>query len=623
MITRQFTRDELQQAFALAFVLHPSPEVAFCVLIKAMKLTVNLELTEARRQRSTEHYKSPIPPEALLQFAVFFASFRWELDQESPLPKKEPRYKPTRDDMLVRYLKHLVWNNLVKINFSSLGIGLGCLLYDYKPKQIADLLGLSDELSIHRIKRSIRKQLMKRFKYAGVLTAEGDDIRTKPANDYDRELVREALKFFAPWNTTHIPLAPGESLLEKLVEEPDLTDWDFKHALLDPECGGLDQLIIQHNNLYARHGEDLEDPNLQLFVPDFMEDLPTPPVDRFKAPRLTDHEILLLNKLSGARVPDVEGLLSDLYQYGVDESLIEVFDDRVGSINNSPPLLILLAGNYVPCGPFDSSLLTEEEGDAMEKREITIPAIHEIDWDLMERELTRMAMAQRRLMMELYPPDPYLIEVIEWYLKYQDMLGDNIDMLATYRCLRVLGGRYTGFMCSVPGGDLWISNHSPTIWDSIWPLFPDLTQPQMRRYSIANISWVDEREPGGKRVYGYGYFAESQVLVVTGCDQQPPTTFLKTNGLRTHGPSVLTTFHSMEQEQLKDLKPYVPDPGLLASDWYDSASARRLQEWFLLRPKKTDIRHRQPEPWGESSFPLWGMNLSANPVSAEADCDES
>ena len=592
MITRQFTRDELQQAFALAFVLHPSPEVALRVLIKAIKLTVHLEQTEARRERSLEHYKSPFPPEALLQFAVFGASLLWEVDQESPLPKKEPRYKPTREDLVVRYLKHLVCNNLVKAHFSSLGIALGCVLFDYKPKQIADLLGLSDELSIHRIKRNTRKQLMKRFKYADVLTPEGDAIRTKLACDHDRELVQDALKAFAPWNTTHIPLAPGESLLEKLIEESNLTDWDFKHALLDSECGGLDQLIIQHNNLYARYGEDLEDPNLLLFVPDF-KDSPTPPVDRFKAPRLTDNEIFFINKLSGSRVNDAEGLLSDFYEYGVDESLIKLFDDWTSSINESPPLRVFLAGNYAPCGPLDTRRLIEEEGDAMEKIRILIlgsnPKVE--SYLRAEMELLRKPVHNEMLLSVFYNPDPYLVETIDLYLNYKDMLEDNIDLLATHRCLRVLGGRYRGFKCSVPGGDLWLPNYSTTVWGRYGPFISeDLTQPQMSRCSIANIDWVDEREPIRRIVNGCGYFA-------------------------------VTMFHSMEQEQLKDLKPYVPDPRLLVSDWYDSASAQRIQEWYSPRIKKTDARHRQRDPWDETPFPLWGMNLSASRASPETNND--
>jgi hypothetical protein len=82
MIVRKFTRDEWQMAFALAFMLHPSADVALQVLIDASWIATLLEQTEARRQRSVAHYKSPIPREALLQFAVSCASLRWERDQD-------------------------------------------------------------------------------------------------------------------------------------------------------------------------------------------------------------------------------------------------------------------------------------------------------------------------------------------------------------------------------------------------------------------------------------------------------------------------------------------------------------------------------------------------------------
>jgi hypothetical protein len=653
MITRQFTRYELQQAFTLAFVLHPSPEVALRVLTRACDLMIALEQNEARRQRSVEHYKSPIPPKALLQFAVYCASYEWEMDQEGPLPKKSPKYKPTRDDLVVRYLKHLVWNNLLKANFSSLGIGLGCSLYNYKPKQIADLLELSDELSIRRIKRSINKQLMKRFRYAEVLTPKGNAIRTTLASDEDRELVQQALKAFTPWNTTHIPLEPKQSLLEKLFDDKSkLTDWDRKHALLDPECGGLARLIIQHNNLFARYREDLDDPNLRLFVPDF-EWSPTPPVDRFQAPRLTDNEIFFLNerlKSRGPRACNVDGLLSDLHDGEVDESLIRVFDYWASSTNESPPSRVLSHGSIAKRSkawiPFE-----EERGNAMGCK-IRILMLAANPWTMPSVSLTG--------------PDVYL-RGSNWHGNYEDIFfatmlrestrafrvstssrnycpevldqsyyrcqgGIPIDAHITYESLRVLSWKYRGIVCSITGWNFSVPNDILTVWDFIKrSISDDLTQPLTSRDPFANTCWVDDRKPKPHvshlllvksfhnrrhRPNSYKDPGACDVLLVSGRDQQSPKiVFLKANRHRTRDQLIVTTFHSMEQEQLKDLKFFLPNKGSLISDWYDRASALKIVDRLRCSRRmgnEIDGLNRWFRPWGESSLPLLGMNSSAN-----------
>jgi hypothetical protein len=622
MITRQFTRDELQMAFALAFVLHPSEEVAFEVLIRAADLMDALEQNEARRDRSEEHYKSEIPPEALLQFAVYCASFEWEMDQESPLPKKFPKYRPTRADLIVRYVKHLVWNNLLKANFSSLGIGLGCSLYDYRPKQIADLLELPDELSIRRVKGGINKQLMKRFRYGEVLTPSGNAIRKTLASDEDRELVQQALKAFTPWNTTHIPLAPKQSLLEKLFDEnSDLTDWDRKHALLDPECGGLAGLIVQHNKFYARYrGEGLGDPNLRLFVPEF-EDFPGPPVDRFKAPELTDREITLFNKRyksRGARAGDLNSLLSELFECEVDESVIKVFEDWASPTNESPPAVLSqdndAEGEKIP-------FVELRGGAVMEGMRILVigasPFSHCI-WPLVDEGHTMPFVSQVR------PEFYHFFEESDWQCYYEDLFRNRIDLRIDYEC--VLNSCWSGSVCSITGGNLPVPIDSPTAWDfRKRSISDDLTQtltPQSKiidasrwRYDIfpnepvwwggCAVSLFDTRWEGShwfsirplarfssQREINHELDRLSYGLVISGRYQEDIPQSLTSFVRRTRGQLARMTFHWMEQEHCQDLKPFRPEQGLLVSDWYDRANARQTREW------RYDIFPNEPVWWG-------------------------
>ncbi len=632
MVVRKFTRDEWQLAFDLAFMLHPSADVALHVLIDASWIATLLEQTEARRQRSVAHYKSPIPREALLQFAVFYASLRWERDQESPLPKMEPRYKPTRDDLVVRYLKHLVCNNLLKAKFRYLAIALGCLLYDYKPKQITDFLGLYDEPKIRHIKGRIKKQSMKRFVYADVLTPKGNALRTKPASDHDRELLKGALKLFTPWNTAHITVKPGELLLAKMfADNSKLTTWDRKHLLLDPVCGGLERLINEHNQLFGAGALRLADPKLKLFVPDF-DDTPTPPVDRFKAPRLTDGEITLLNerrKRPGPRTYDVNDLLSDLYECGVDESLIEVLDDSASSTTESPPLRVLSHGSYAKTRI--RKQFVEEEDDAMKRgKMIVVIGCGGTGANVLSAMVEALQQRSKPSAVSLMAPEPYPDREFNCGPFMGEILQHRIDVQIAYEFLPDLSWLFRGVVCSMTGSDFIERSISD-----------DVIRHGTIRYPDANIYWIDDRKLKPKvsnllelgafhksRERGNGYKVREVCDVNSGRHQQTESPIRLT--LPTDGYLAVIAFHSMEQERLKDLKPYVPKEELLVSDWYDSASARRLQDGFVpysfcrrnaTRVKKTDARHNKAGSLGESSVPIWGIQRSANRASPETSTD--
>ena len=692
MIVRKFTRDEWQRAFALAFMLHPSADVALHVLIDASWIAALLEQTEARRQRSVAHYKSPIPRAALLQFAVFCASLRWERDQESPLPKMEPKYKPTRDDLVVRYLKHLVCNNLLKAKFSYLAIALGCLLYDYKPKQITDFLGLFDEPKIRHIKSRIKKQLMKRFVYADVLTPKGNALRTKPASDHDHKLLKDALKLFTPWNTAHITVKPGELLLAKMfADNSKLTNWDRKHLLLDPVCGGLDQLINEHNQLFGA-GLSLADPKLKLFVPDF-DDTPTPPVDRFTAPRLTDGEITLLNerrKRTGARTYDVNDLLSDLYECGVDESLIEVLDDSASSTTESPPLRVLSHGSYAK-GTRIRKQFVEEEDEAMGRgKMIVVVGGGALGTNFLSAVSEVLLEELKPNFVRLKEPYPYLCRYVNCVGRTEDIRRHSIDVQIAYECLPYLSWLVRGVGCSITGSDVFVEKYNLTEDFIERSISDDLIRHGTIRYPFTNVwewrhylipgipmvqdffgwSWFDDRKPEPsliesswitlfcdvrERSNAYKVFDVGHGPTVSRHAQPSARpVYLKANEPRGYSPSLnfedrpfetqspfrltlptdgylsVIAFHSMEQEQLKDLKPYVPKEELLVSDWYDDASTWRLQDGFLpysfrrrnaTRVKKTDARHSKSGPWGESSVPIWGIQRSANRASPETSTD--
>ena len=319
---RKFTHPQLQSAFDTAFILHPDLKVALAVLVEALDVVPFLLQSLARRRRSITHYKSPIPDGAELQFAIYVASHRRELDQESPRPILEPRYTPTRDDRIVRYIKHLIWKTILFQNAGYLGAGLGCWLYGYSSRQISQLAFLASD-DLRSVKMRVGRQMKKRFFYSEIVNL--NTISRVRATAYDRELVLDALRVFVPWESHHTLSVPSHISLYEVLCGRNVSDWDRKHALIDPDCGGLERLLVEVSKYFApyREGRPLPDPAKTLFVPAF-DGPPTPPQDRFRRRELTESEMILLNERhapSRSWAHEVEEMLDEIEtSFGEDSS---------------------------------------------------------------------------------------------------------------------------------------------------------------------------------------------------------------------------------------------------------------------------------------------------------------
>src|ERR1043165_6828446 len=327
-MSKKITTEELQQAFDLAYILHPRADVALRVTIDACDFLAGIDSTQARRRRSLNHYKAAIPHEQRLQQAVYVVSYRRELDQESPRPWMTPKYTPTREDLIVRYVKHIIWKNSL-LHCRNLAVGIGCLLYSYQPSEIAELLGFYEENNLRKIKARIAKDLRDRFSNAGIVRPNGKSIRTIPASENDRLLVQQALEVLTPWQSSHLPPATPETLiLETLFDENNpLSEWKRKHALIDPECAGLAHLVNEYNNFFASISirRKLADPLEMLVLPDFAGN-PTPPQERFKRRLLSENEKMLLkerHRPSGPWAHDPDTLCMFLSQLDLTETCNE------------------------------------------------------------------------------------------------------------------------------------------------------------------------------------------------------------------------------------------------------------------------------------------------------------
>ena len=262
--------DLLQRMYELGLCLHDDQGTALAVTLEAYE---RLTLIRRLQERRTGHYRLRLPEACLPQYCVYLASDAREREQECPQPGPKLRYQPTPDDWLVRYVKTLVWWTMDR-NPSHVPVALGCFLYGYQPSEIAHLAPeIFDQHNIRRIKRRLAQQIHARFQRTPMFLNGHHTLRTHPPTTHDRQLVHHALTLFAPWGCPHVPAPAGEQyLLETYFNGvSSRSDWDRIHALIDPACAGLSQLVREYNETFPQASQArLEDPEDNLAIPCFV-----------------------------------------------------------------------------------------------------------------------------------------------------------------------------------------------------------------------------------------------------------------------------------------------------------------------------------------------------------------
>lgn len=196
-----------------------------------------------------------------LQDFVYLVSDEWERDQESGVPKKpENTYRPTFEDLLVRYIKFIVWKTM-RHDCHHLGAGIGCLLWTYQPKEIVEILNLlsnkqnyNDNIRrdksrlLDKLAGSKDKKVKARFSLQRIFYGsdkENDDIERKPGAPTEREcrLVYNSLLAFRPRITPLFRDVQG-AMAQLSGNAERALELERVYALLDP---GLVKLIHEHN----------------------------------------------------------------------------------------------------------------------------------------------------------------------------------------------------------------------------------------------------------------------------------------------------------------------------------------------------------------------------------------
>jgi hypothetical protein len=269
--TAMLTDDELQRMYELAHFLHPDNGVALSVTLEACE---RIALLRRMQDRRAGHYKFRLPEICLPQYCLYLVSNIRECEQECPRPclGKEPRYRPTADDYLVRYIKFLVWQTMDR-NACHVAVALGCFLHGYRPGDIASLAPeIFSQHNIRRVKRRLALQTHARFQHANIVIGEHHMLHTRSPTEHERRLVEHALAMFTPWGCSHVVAPPPHvSILETHFNGASpRSDWERIHVLIDQECAGLPRLIREYNDHFPM-GSDacLEDPDHTLEVPCF------------------------------------------------------------------------------------------------------------------------------------------------------------------------------------------------------------------------------------------------------------------------------------------------------------------------------------------------------------------
>jgi hypothetical protein len=259
----------LQRMYDLARCLHPNDGIALAVTLEACE---RLALIRRLQDRRTGHYRIRLPEACLPQYCVYLASDARERAQECPRPGHEPRYHPSPDDWLVRYIKALVWWTMDR-NACHVAVALGCFLYGYQPGEIVRLAPeVFNYHNIRRVKARLAHQIYARFRNANIALDAQYTLCTRPPTTHERQLVRQSLALFTPWGAPHLPApAPDGSILETHFDGMcGRSDWVRIHALIDPGCAGLPRLIREYNESFpCGSAARLEDPDQTLAIPCF------------------------------------------------------------------------------------------------------------------------------------------------------------------------------------------------------------------------------------------------------------------------------------------------------------------------------------------------------------------
>jgi len=257
----------------------------------------------------------------MLQWLVYQHSESWEREAE----RGEGLYVPTEEDMIVRYLKHLVFITL-RLGSFYVSLALGQLLHLFDRRQTRlfyDILTQNDSARmkdmgyIGKQRLELLRKICQRFDriIQTTKTPQGErQILTQPTTQSIFKLVDESLRRFTPWETACI-IESGFDVTDipelyfsgaDIDIDEDRIEMDRIHTVVDPDCfarfaEGLRKYARDLPDDSADKGCNFDSPN-QLAVPQFSNFSSGPSRgDRSQPPSLTKADHIRLRRTLDAR----------------------------------------------------------------------------------------------------------------------------------------------------------------------------------------------------------------------------------------------------------------------------------------------------------------------------------
>jgi hypothetical protein len=354
--------DHFDLAFELAYCIHVNKEVAFFVAEDALDELPSMLGSQERHRKPSERLRGfwkggertrpirktiKLNERQMLQWLVYKHSESWERQTE----RGEGLYQPTEEDMIVRYLEHLVFITLRRGSF-YVTLAVGQLLHQFDRRETRlfyDILTQSDSARmkdmgyIGKQRLELLERICRRFDQIiqTVKTAGGEkQLVMRPATPEVIDLVHESLRRFAPWDTTCIVESgfditdiPGLYFSGDSSDE-DLIEMNRIHTLLDPECfarfvEGLSKYV---RTLPANNQDKVcnyDSPNERLAVPEFSNFTGgSSRGDRFQSPKLKEADYIRLQRTLDTRTRRRKSFTPQQLCVYVDNVLLQSFEPR-------------------------------------------------------------------------------------------------------------------------------------------------------------------------------------------------------------------------------------------------------------------------------------------------------
>jgi hypothetical protein len=329
-------QDYFVLAFELAFYIHVNKEVAFFVAEDAVDGLASTLGRQGKNRKPSERLRGylkwgertrpvrttvRLSEAQMLQWLVYKQSEPWERETE----RGEGLYLPTEEDLIVRYVAHLVFLTLRRGSF-YVTLAVGAMLHQFSRRETrlfydiltqSDLARMKDTSYIGKQRLEMLEKVSQRFGHMiRTVMSPGDEKQfvTRPTTHWVIDLVKESLRRFAPWGATcvvrqgfEVTDIPGLYFSEAGPQDEELIEMNRIHAVLDPDCfarfaEGLSKYVPTITDGDQDRGCNYDAPDERLAVPQFSNfTAGTPRGDRLQPPELTRADLIRLRRTLDAR----------------------------------------------------------------------------------------------------------------------------------------------------------------------------------------------------------------------------------------------------------------------------------------------------------------------------------